>query len=85
MAKVKAKKESITKDMLMADIIMKHPEVAPILMGYGLHCAGCDFAYSDTLEMGAKTHGMDKETMEMMLRDANTIVEKFMKARGKKD
>lgn len=83
MAKVKAKKESITKDMLMADIIMKYPEVAPILMGYGLHCVGCDFAYSDTLEIGAKTHGMDKDTMEMMLKDANVIAEKFEKAKEK--
>ena len=81
MAKVKAKKEFITKDMLMADIIMKYPEVAPILMGYGLHCVGCNFAYSDTLEMGAKTHGLDKETMEMMLKDANAIIEKFAEAK----
>lgn len=84
MAKVKAKNELITKDMLMADIIMKYPEVAPILMGYGLHCVGCDFAYSDTLEMGAKVHGMDEETMEIMLKDANEVIERFAKARDKK-
>lgn len=64
----------ITKDMLMNDIIEKYPEVAPILMGYGLHCVGCHFSSFDTLENGIKIHGMDEETFEMLMKDVNAIV-----------
>ncbi|HTZ41949.1 MAG TPA: DUF1858 domain-containing protein [Candidatus Omnitrophota bacterium] len=66
--------QPIAKDMLMIDILSKYPEAAPILMGYGLHCVGCHFSGADTLEMGAKLHGMDKETIDMMLKDANEII-----------
>ena len=79
----KAKKDYVKKDMLMVDILMQYPEVAPILMGYGLHCVGCHFSGADTLEIGAKMHGMDEETIEMMLKDANAIAEKFEKAKSK--
>ncbi len=75
------KSQFIKKDMLMVDILMKYPEVAPILMGYGLHCVGCHFSGADTLETGAKMHGMDEETIEMMLKDANVIAENFEKAK----
>tara|TARA_Y100000296_G_scaffold28124_1_gene32837 strand:- start:383 stop:607 length:225 start_codon:yes stop_codon:yes gene_type:complete len=64
----------ITKDMLISKVIEKHPEVAPILIGYGLHCVGCNFSSFDTLKRAIKIHGMDKETFEMMLQDINTIV-----------
>lgn len=69
----------ITRDMFLMDIITKYPEAAPILMGYGLHCIGCHFSGADTLEMGARLHGMDDETIEMMLRDVNIIVKEFNK------
>ncbi len=75
-------KEFATKDMLVMDIIEKYPEVTPILMGYGLHCVGCSFSSHDTLESGARLHGMDDEIIEMMLRDVNLIIEKFKKAEG---
>lgn len=73
----------VTKDMFLIDIISKYPEAAPILMGYGLHCVGCHFSGADTLEMGAKMHGMDDEIMEMMLKDVNLIIEKFSNINNK--
>ena len=70
-------KNFVKKNMLLIDVITKYPEVAPILMGYGLHCVGCRFSGADTVETGAKLHGMDDEMIEMMLNDANVIIEKF--------
>ena len=67
-------KNLITKDMLLMEAITKHPEIAPILTGYGLHCVGCHFSSMDTIEAGAKIHGMDDETFEMMLKDINIVV-----------
>lgn len=64
----------ITKDILINELIEKYPEVAEILMGYGLHCAGCHFSNEDTLELGAKIHGLNDGTIEMIIKDINTIV-----------
>jgi hybrid cluster-associated redox disulfide protein len=74
---MKKTEQFVTKEMFLIDIISKYPEAAPILMGYGLHCVGCHFSGADTLEMGAKMHGMDDEILKMMLRDVNLIIEKF--------
>lgn len=60
------------------EVVEKHPESAAILTGYGLHCVGCHFSDIDTLEAGAKLHGMDNETIEMMIKDINEVI-KHMK------
>lgn len=70
-------KKFVTKDMLMLDVLARYPETAPVLMGYGLHCIGCSFSGADTIETGAKLHGMDDEMINMMLGDVNIIIEKF--------
>ena len=67
-------KQLITKDMPIMELVEKYPNIVPILMGYGLHCVGCSFSQLDTLENGAKIHGMDNESFEMMLKDVNTII-----------
>ena len=72
----------VTKDMLLSEILEKYPDAAPILMGYGLHCIGCSFSSFDTLETGAKVHGMDDETIGMLLHDINLIIKKFKEAEG---
>ena len=69
-------KQLISKDMLVADIVEKYPQIVPILQGYGLHCVGCVMAGFDTLENGIKIHGMDKETFTMLLKDVNTVASK---------
>ncbi len=80
MAEIKGK-QFVKKGMLIIDIITKYPKVAPILMGYGMHCIGCPALSADTLEMGAKAHGLDDKTIEMMLKDMNAIIGKFGKAK----
>ncbi|MFZ1970676.1 MAG: DUF1858 domain-containing protein [Candidatus Nanoarchaeia archaeon] len=71
------KRKFVTKEMFLIDIIARYPEVALVLMGYGLHCVGCSFSGADTLEMGARVHGMDDDTINMMLDDVNAVIEKF--------
>tara|TARA_Y100000310_G_scaffold77162_1_gene73711 strand:- start:269 stop:493 length:225 start_codon:yes stop_codon:yes gene_type:complete len=66
-------KQLITKNMLISEVIEKYPEVSVILMGYGLHCVGCHFSNIDTIEAGAKIHGLSNEEIELMLKDVNTI------------
>ena len=75
-------KEKIQKDMTIGEVFQKYPhrasKLAQIMTGHGLHCVGCHFSSMDTIEAGAKIHGMDEETFEMMLKDINIVVsEKF--------
>lgn len=68
----KDKKETpaeITKDSNLAEVVYKYPETAEVLMDYGLHCVGCFASAYDTIEAGAKVHGLsDKDIEEMVVR-----------------
>lgn len=59
----------ITKNSNLAEVVYKYPKSAEVLMDYGLHCVGCFASAYDTIEAGAKVHGLsDKEIGEMMKR-----------------
>lgn len=49
----------ITKDMTIGEILNQTPEVAPILLGAGMHCLGCPASQAETLEEAAMVHGID--------------------------
>ena len=46
----------ITRDMIIADIINKHPETLPVFKQYNLDCYECQIADLETLEHGAGVH-----------------------------
>ena len=73
------KNKKITKNMLIEDVISKYPEAAHIFSVYGLHCAGCHASGSETIEQGAKAHGMDDEYISMIIKDANKMISKKIK------
>ena len=61
------KTEAIKKEMTIGDIVSKHPECAQVLMEQGFHCLGCAMASMETLEQGAKAHGLsDKQVSELV-------------------
>lgn len=64
----------ITRDMTLGDIISRYPETAEVMMKYGLHCVGCHVAAFETLEQGAKAHGMSDKDIESMLAEMNELV-----------
>jgi hybrid cluster-associated redox disulfide protein len=67
--KKEVSKTTVTKDTNLGELVLKHPEAAEILLDYGLHCVGCIASSFDTVEMGAKVHGMsDAEIGEMVER-----------------
>ena len=63
----------IRKDSNLAEVVFKYPLAAEILLDYGLHCVGCIANSFDTIEMGAKVHGMSDE-------EINEIVERINEA-----
>ena len=53
----------ITKDLTIGQILKIKPEVAPILMGMGMHCLGCPASQGESLEEAAMVHGMNIEDL----------------------
>ncbi len=63
----------ITKDMVIGEIVEKYPDTAEILLKHGLSCLGCMMAMMETLEQGAKSHGID---LDNLLKELNESLEK---------
>lgn len=68
---VMADKQYIKKTMTLGEIVEKFPITVEIMMKYGLHCIGCHLAVTETLEQGAKGHGMDDEEIDNMVEEMN--------------
>jgi len=58
----------ITKDMALGEVIGKHPETIEIFLKYGLHCIGCGMAAMESIDDGAKAHGIN---VEDLIKDLN--------------
>ncbi len=63
---------TITKDMSMADVLKANPQAGEVMMKYGLHCVGCPMTLMETLEQGAKGHGLSDKDIEKMLEEINS-------------
>ena len=56
-------KKKITKDMTFAEILEMNKEAGEKLGEKGLFCGGCPMAAFETLENGAKAHGVDADEL----------------------
>jgi hybrid cluster-associated redox disulfide protein len=62
----------IDKKMLLTEVIAKYPKAAEkLVFKYGMHCVGCSGAAGETIEAGARAHGMKKREIEAMIADLN--------------
>ena len=50
---------TITKDTIIGDLLRIDANVAPILMGIGMHCLGCPSSQGESIEQAAMVHGID--------------------------
>ena len=50
---------TITKDMVIGDLLAIDENLAAILMASGMHCVGCPSSQGETLEEAAFVHGMN--------------------------
>jgi len=61
----------IKKDMSIVEIVSKYPKTVEVFQKHGLYCVGCAAANFETLEDGAKAHGID---VKKLLKDLNDVV-----------
>jgi len=75
----------ITRETVIGDMMEKNPSraaaLAETMLRYGLHCVGCHANVFDTIENGARLHGMDDETIDKIIADLNTVLNENVKAR----
>lgn len=64
----------IIKNLTIGEITKKYPQTIEIFFKYGLHCFGCAISYDETLEQGAKAHGMSDKDVDKMVGEMNKIV-----------
>jgi hydrid cluster protein-associated redox disulfide domain len=62
---------TITKDMLLGDILREKPESADTLMRVGMHCLGCPSSQMESLEEACMVHGLDVDEVLEFLNDAD--------------
>jgi hybrid cluster-associated redox disulfide protein len=63
------------KDTNLGQMILNYPETAEVLLDYGLHCVGCFASSFDTIEAGAKVHGMSDEEISEMIDRINEVIQ----------
>ena len=66
-------KKPITKDMTLGELVRKYPEAAMVLANRGMHCIGCGMAAAETIEQGARAHGMSDTDIEELMHDMNRV------------
>jgi len=67
-------KGPINRQMNIQELANAHPEAVMVMAERGLHCFGCHGAAFDTVEAGAKGHGMSDEDIDKMVDDMNQVV-----------
>ena len=53
----------VTKKTLIGEALSIDEEIAPILMGIGMHCLGCPASQGESLEEAAMVHGIDSDEL----------------------
>lgn len=57
----------------------KHPQAAILLLEKGLHCMGCAMASFETLEDGARAHGMTDKQIDRLVDQLNKVSQRKTK------
>ncbi len=64
--------QKINKDMTFNEVLDMGPEVVQVFVKYNMGCVGCAAAKFESIEQGAKAHGID---LANLLRDLNAAVQ----------
>jgi len=53
----------ITKDTMIGELLQISTDVAPVLLGIGMHCLGCPSSQMETIEQAAAVHGINADEL----------------------
>ena len=66
----------ITRDMTLGELVERFPQAAMLMAKRGMHCIGCHMAAWETVEQGARAHGMSDKDIDQMLDEMNKVAGK---------
>ena len=55
--------KTVTKDMIIREVLSIDPGCAEFLLNVGMHCLGCPSASGETLEQACMGHGADADKL----------------------
>ncbi len=61
----------IEKSMTFGELVRDYPETVHILAEYGMHCIGCHIGITETIEQGARAHGLGDNDIQTLLKRLN--------------
>lgn len=69
------KRPTIDGDMIVAEVIERHPELVDVLFNHGIQCFGCGAATSETLADGYRGHYGPDSDVEGFLKELNDALQ----------
>jgi len=66
--------ETITSDMIIHDVVTKHPETVKVFHGHGLPCTACAVGSRESIAGGVRTHRFNPEKQALLLKDLNAAI-----------
>lgn len=66
----------VSRNMNLGEVAARWPAARAVLLDYGLHCVGCFASSYDTIDAGAKIHGMSEEEIGEMVHEMNRAITK---------
>ena len=69
----------VTKSTMIGELLRIDENIAPLLLGIGMHCLGCPSSQMETIEEAAMVHGVDPDGL---VEDINNFLEQQGKCRG---
>lgn len=54
---------TVTKDLVIGDVLDKYPETAEFFFAMGMHCLGCPAARGETIEEACQVHNADVDEL----------------------
>ncbi|MCL2106778.1 MAG: DUF1858 domain-containing protein [Oscillospiraceae bacterium] len=58
---------TVTKDMIIGDILDADRAAAPYFLEMGMHCLGCPASRGETVEEACAVHGVDADALVAQL------------------
>ncbi|MDA8236086.1 MAG: DUF1858 domain-containing protein [Clostridia bacterium] len=62
----------ITKEMSIFEALSKHPEARGVFKKHNMHCLDCMGAIAESIEEGARMHGID---LKALLKELNDLLQ----------
>src|SRR5436305_2377409 len=63
--------ETITAEMIIHDVVSKHPATVKVFHGHGLPCTACAVGSRESIAGGARTHRFAPEKLDILVKDLN--------------